>query len=195
CSLICIVGTVPSPPTARSPSGPGTGRGVLVSQLLVGVLFLQSSQWYGCSPVCVRWCILRVELWAKPLPQSVQQCGRSPVCVRWCSLRVELWAKPLPQSLQLELCAKPLPQSVQLYGSSPVCVRWCLFRCANCAKPLPQAELFAKLLPQSVQQYSRSPVCMHWCWVSAEGLLNFLLQSMQRWGRRSMRSLWLSLPQ
>uniref|UniRef100_A0A674ITM3 Uncharacterized protein n=1 Tax=Terrapene triunguis TaxID=2587831 RepID=A0A674ITM3_9SAUR len=114
--------------TVSTPVKPLPAVNALVySQVLLSAKLLpQSVQWCGRTPVCMRWCILRLD--AKPLPHSAQQCGRSPVCVCWCDLRSEICAKAFPQSAQRygrsPLCAKPLLQSLaQRNGCSPVCVR------------------------------------------------------------------------
>ena len=76
---------------------------------------LSQWDWYGLSPECVLWCLIRSLLRMNALSHLVYLCGFSPVCVIRCLLRSFLFEKALSHW-------------VQLCDFSPVCVsRWVIW--------------------------------------------------------------------
>lgn len=93
-----------------------------------------SAHEYGFCPVCVRRCLVSVELSVNAFSQCGHGYGRSPVCVLLCVTSEEL-------------CENGRWQIGQLNGFSPVCTRRWAVRFAACEKCLPQImQLNGRLL-------------------------------------------------
>lgn len=82
--------------------------------------------WYGFSPLCIRKCLVSVELSEKAFLHALQRYGRSPECVRMWVVTLELWEKRRSQIGQRN-------------GFWPVCVRTWAVRLAACEKLLLQS--------------------------------------------------------
>lgn len=116
----------------------------------------------GLRTRCPRWCLIRAELSAKPLPHSAHLYGFSPVCVRLCLTRSELRGNSFPQKphtwgwLSPEGWARTRGRGAMGTGPGGLCglrrvdggggracsprwVRRCLTRAELSAKPLPHS--------------------------------------------------------
>lgn len=60
---------------------------------------LQLESFSSCSPKCVFWCRMRLELREKCFPHRVHLYGFSPLCVLWCAPKLEMSLKVRPHSV------------------------------------------------------------------------------------------------